>query len=160
MALTSPGLTLAIDALFGNIKPQLDLIRRLGATDFAAENPGVDIKPGTTMKMPLSTVSEALAECRKMKCDAFIEANKAKIADVAACREAYMANPEAAEKLVAACKAPEAKTQTVLAAAKKTPEVKKDGESMATCREQMAALPANERAAFYKEHKADIDAGK
>ena len=60
MALTSPGLTLAIDALFGNIKPQLDLIRRLGATDFAAENPGVDIKPGTTMKMPLSTVSEAL----------------------------------------------------------------------------------------------------
>ena len=103
---------------------------------------------------------EALAECRKMKCDAFIEANKAKIADVAACREAYMANPESAEKLIAACKAPEAKTQTVLAAAKKTPEVKKDGESMATCREQMAALPANERAAFYKEHKADIDAGK
>ena len=67
---------------------------------------------------------------------------------------------ENAEKLIAACKAPEAKTQTVLAAAKKTPEVKKDGESMATCREQMAALPANERAAFYKEHKADIDAGK
>ena len=61
MALTSPGLTLAIDALFGNIKPLLDLIRRLGATDFAAENPGVDIKPGTTMKMPLSSVSEALA---------------------------------------------------------------------------------------------------
>ena len=103
---------------------------------------------------------EALAECRKMKCDAFIEANKAKIADEAACRAAYMANPENAEKLIAACKAPEAKTQTVLAAAKETPEVKKDGESMATCREQMAALPANERAAFYKEHKADIDAGK
>ena len=106
------------------------------------------------------SAADALAECRKMKCDAFIEANKAKIADVAACREAYMANPESAEKLIAACKAPEAKTQTVLAAAKKTPEVKKDGESMATCREQMAALPANERAAFYKEHKADIDAGK
>ena len=61
MALTSPGLTLAIDALFGAIKPQLDLIRRIGATDFAAENPGVDIKPGTTMKMPLSTISAALA---------------------------------------------------------------------------------------------------
>ena len=104
--------------------------------------------------------ADALAECRKMKCDAFIEANKAKIADEAACRAAYMANPENAEKLIAACKAPEAKTQTVLAAAKKTPDVKKDGESMATCREQMAALPANERAAFYKEHKADIDAGK
>ena len=38
-----------------------------------------------------------------------------------------MANPEAAEKLIAACKAPEAKAQTVLAAAKKTPEVPKDG---------------------------------
>lgn len=61
MALTSPGLTLAIDALFGAIKPQLDLIRRIGATDFAAENPGVDIKPGTTMKMPLSAISKALA---------------------------------------------------------------------------------------------------
>ena len=106
------------------------------------------------------SAADALAECRKMKCDAFIEANKAKIADEAACRAAYMANPENAEKLIAACKAPEAKTQTVLAAAKKTPDVKKDGESMATCREQMAALPANERAAFYKEHKADIDAGK
>ena len=103
---------------------------------------------------------EALAECRRMKCDAFIEANKAKIADVAACREAYMANPESAEKLIAACKAPEAKTQTVLAAAKATPEVKKDGDALATCREQMAALPANERSAFYKAHKAEIDAGK
>ena len=106
------------------------------------------------------SAADALAECRKMKCDAFIEANKAKIADEAACRAAYMAYPENAEKLIAACKAPEAKTQTVLAAAKKTPEVKKDGETLATCREQMAALPVNERAAFYKEHKADIDAGK
>lgn len=99
---------------------------------------------------------EAIAECRRMKCDAFIEANKAKIADVAACREVYMANPEAAQKLVAACKAPEAKPQTVLAAAKKTPDVPKDG-AVATCREQMAALPAHERAAFYKEHAAEID---
>ena len=60
MALTSPGLVLAIDSLFGNIKPQLDLIRRLGATDFSADNPGIDIKPGATVKVPLSTVSEAL----------------------------------------------------------------------------------------------------
>ena len=88
---------------------------------------------------------DALAECRKMKCDAFIEANKAKIADVAACREVYMASPEAAEKLIAACKAPEAKPQTILAAA---------------CREQMLALPPGERAAFYKAHAAEIDEGK
>ena len=107
------------------------------------------------------TAADAIAKCRKMECDAFIEANKAKIADVAACREAYMANPENAEKLIAACKAPEAKEQKILAAAKKTPEVQKDGGTdVATCREQMAALPVNERAEFYKAHKAEIDSGK
>jgi len=138
------------------------LMAELGLAEDASEDAAVAACKALKDQASAATKAkdEALAECRKMKCDAFIEANKAKIADEAACRAAYMANPENAEKLIAACKAPEAKTQTVLAAAKKTPEVKKDGESMATCREQMAALPANERAAFYKEHKADIDAGK
>lgn len=106
------------------------------------------------------SASEAAAKCRSMECDAFIEANKAKIADVAACREVYMENPEAARKLVAACKAPEAKPQTILAAARKTPDARTGGEAFATCREQMAALPPAERAAFYREHQADIDAGR
>ena len=138
------------------------LMAELGLAEDASEDAAVAACKALKDQASAATKAkdEALAECRKMKCDAFIEANKAKIADEAACRAAYMANPENAEKLIAACKAPEAKTQTVLAAAKKTPEVRKDGESMATCREQMAALPANERAAFYKEHKADIDAGK
>lgn len=138
------------------------LMAELGLAEDASEDAAVAACKALKDQASAATKAkdEALAECRKMKCDAFIEANKAKIADEAACRAAYMANPENAEKLIAACKAPEAKTQTVLAAAKKTPEVKKDGESMATCREQMAALPVNERAAFYKEHKADIDAGK
>lgn len=138
------------------------LMEELGLAEGASEDAAVAACKALKEKASAAekSAADALAECRKMKCDAFIEANKAKIADEAACRAAYMANPENAEKLIAACKAPEAKTQTVLAAAKKTPEVKKDGESMATCREQMAALPANERAAFYKEHKADIDAGK
>lgn len=61
MALSSPGLVLSVPATFGFIKPQLDLIRRLGATDFTAEDPGLKTKPGTTVKYPLSTVSEALA---------------------------------------------------------------------------------------------------
>ena len=61
MALTSPGLTLAIAALFGHIKPALDLIDALGPTDFSAEAPGIEIKPGATTKVPLSTVSAALA---------------------------------------------------------------------------------------------------
>lgn len=61
MALSSPGLVLSVPATFGFIKPQLDLIRRLGATDFSAEDPGIKTKPGTTVKYPLSVVSEALA---------------------------------------------------------------------------------------------------
>ena len=61
MALSSPGLVLAVPATFGYIKPQLDLIRRLGATDFSAEDPGLKTKPGVTVKYPLSAVSKALA---------------------------------------------------------------------------------------------------
>lgn len=61
MAITSPGIVLATEALFGNVKPALDIIKKLGPTDFSAEAPGVDIKPGATIKVPLSTVSAALA---------------------------------------------------------------------------------------------------
>ena len=138
------------------------LMAELGIAEDASEDAAVAACKALKEKASAAekSAADALAKCRAAECDAFLEENKAKIADVAACREVYMKDPETAKKLVAACKAPEAKTQTVLAAAKKTPEVKKDGESMATCREQMAALPANERAAFYKEHKADIDAGK
>ena len=139
-----------------------EILKALGLADDASPEDAVAAIEALKEKASAAeeTASEAAAKCRSMECDAFIEANKAKIADVAACREAYMANPETAEKLVAACKAPEAKPQTVLAAAKKTPEVQKDGGAVATCREQMAALPAGERAAFYKAHKDEIDAGK
>ncbi len=61
MALTSPALTLSIETLFGHIRPALDLIDALGPTDFSADAPGVEVKPGTTTKVPLSTVSAALA---------------------------------------------------------------------------------------------------
>lgn len=61
MAITSPGVTLAIDALFGCVKPQLDILNRLGPTDFSKEAPGVDIKPGATIKVRLSTVQAAQA---------------------------------------------------------------------------------------------------
>lgn len=62
MALTSPGITLAIEPLFGFIKPQLDIIRKIGATDFSNEAPtaGFDVKPGATVKVQLSGVSAAL----------------------------------------------------------------------------------------------------
>ena len=64
MALTNPGITMAVHALFANIKPALDLIEALGPTDFSAEEPGVDVKPGTTVKYPLSVVSAALRAIR------------------------------------------------------------------------------------------------
>ena len=135
------------------------ILAELGLAEGASEDDAVAACKALKEKASAAeqTAAEAVAECRKMKCDAFIEANKAKIADVAACREAYMANPETAEKLVAACKAPEAKPQTVLAAAKKTPEVPKTGKAFASCREEMASLPPAERAAYYKEHAAEID---
>ena len=138
------------------------LMAELGIAEDASEDAAVAACKALKEKASAAekSAADAIAECRRMKCDAFIEANKAKIADEAACRAAYMANPENAEKLIAACKAPEAKTQTVLAAAKKTPDVPKDGGAVATCREQMAALPANERAAFYKAHKDEIDNNK
>ena len=135
------------------------ILAELGLAEDASEDAAVAACKALkdTASAATQARDEALAECRKMKCEAFIEANKAKIADVAACREAYMANPEAAEKLIAACKAPEAKPQTVLAAAKKTPEIQKDGATLATCREQMLALPPAEREAFYRKHAAEID---
>lgn len=101
---------------------------------------------------------EAEAKCRKVECDAFIEANKHKIADEAACRKAYMADPVMAKNIIAACRVSEAQpTQTVLASAKKTPDVKTGGKAFASCREEMAALPPSQRAAYYAAHKAEIE---
>ncbi len=106
------------------------------------------------------SATEEKAKCRALECDNFIAENKDKIADVAACREVFMESPDTAKKMLAACKvAKPVKPQTILAAAKSTPEAGKPS-TFATCREEMASLPANERAAFYAQHKADIDAGK
>jgi len=99
----------------------------------------------------------AETQLRALECDAFVSEHKDQIADEAACREAFMANPDMARKLVAACsKAPEAPKQTVLAPAKAVPE-KKDGAQFASAREQMNTLPPSERGKFYREHKAEID---
>lgn len=61
MALQAPALTLSIEALFGHIRPALDIIDALGPTDFSKDAPGLDVKPGATIKVPLSTVSAATA---------------------------------------------------------------------------------------------------
>lgn len=59
MALTSPALTLSIEAMFANIKPTLDAVKKLGMTDFSADAPGIDIKPGATLKVPVSSITAA-----------------------------------------------------------------------------------------------------
>ena len=56
MAITSPALTLAMDAMFGNIKPVIDALKKLGATDFSADAPGFQVKPGATIKIPVSSI--------------------------------------------------------------------------------------------------------
>lgn len=59
MALTSPALTLALPALFGNIKPALDTVRRIGPTDFSAEAPEYVVAPGATIKVPVASIAAA-----------------------------------------------------------------------------------------------------
>lgn len=59
MAITSPGLVLAIDSIWGFIKPKIDALQKIGATDFSADAPGIDIKPGATIKVPIASVAAA-----------------------------------------------------------------------------------------------------
>lgn len=59
MAISAPGLTLAVEALFAFIRPSLVNLTKLGATDFSDGTPGVDVKPGATIKVPVSSVSAA-----------------------------------------------------------------------------------------------------
>lgn len=61
MAITSPALTLAVPAMFGNIKPATDLLRRLGPTDFSGDAPTIAAKPGATTKVPVSAIAAASA---------------------------------------------------------------------------------------------------
>ena len=65
---------------------------------------------------------KAVAECRGMKADAFIAKNSDKIADSAAFREIYLANPELAEKTLAVCQTGAAAPSTrIVAKDAKTP---------------------------------------
>jgi hypothetical protein len=59
MAITSPALTLAVEALFGHIRPAVARLNKLGVTDFSDGAPGAEIKPGTTIKVPVSSVAAA-----------------------------------------------------------------------------------------------------
>ena len=96
---------------------------------------------------------KAVAECRAMKADAFIAAHKDTITDVAACKAAYIENPELAEKLFAACKAAPAKpAQQILAPARSAQPPKKSGviDQLAACKS------AKERGEFVMAHAKEI----
>lgn len=59
MAIENPGLVQASEALFGFIRPRLNDLRRLGSTDFSLESPSLEIKPGATLKILVSSVAGA-----------------------------------------------------------------------------------------------------
>lgn len=61
MALTLTGIALCVEEMFANIRPATDTLQKLGAVDFSDGVPGVEIKPGATMKIPLSTITAASA---------------------------------------------------------------------------------------------------
>lgn len=101
---------------------------------------------------------DAEAAALEREADEFAQSNKAKL-DPAVCKAQYIANKEACRAIVAAIPEAQDPPQVVLNKAK-TPDAGTGGEAFDTCREQMAALPPAERAAFYREHRADIDAGR
>ena len=97
---------------------------------------------------------KAEAECRALKADAFIAANKDKIQDIAKARETYLKAPEATEAAFGLFKV----TAPAPAARISAKDAKTPGASVtATCREQMAALPPSERAAFFKAHEKEFN---
>ena len=104
--------------------------------------------------------AELKANAEKAALDAeaekFAEENKAKC-DKAVLKEQYIANKEVAKALVAAIPTPKAPAQTILN--KGTSDAPKVALTLnkEDARAQMASLPAEKRAEFYQNHKAEID---
>ena len=61
MAITLSGIALSIEEMFANIRPATDKLMKLGSVDFSDAAPAYDIKPGATVKVPLSTIAAASA---------------------------------------------------------------------------------------------------
>ena len=104
--------------------------------------------------------AELKANAEKAALDAeaekFAEENKAKC-DKAVLKAQYIANKEVAKALVAAIPTPKAPAQTILN--KGTSDAPKGALTLnkEDARAQMASLPAEKRAEFYQNHKAEID---
>jgi phage I-like protein len=102
-------------------------------------------------------VAELKANAKKAQLEAeaedFAEKNKAKC-DKAVLKAQYIANKEVAQALVAGIPEVKAPPQKILNKGSQAPELKLNKED---ARSQMAALPAEKRAEFYQNHKAEID---
>jgi phage I-like protein len=102
-------------------------------------------------------VAELKANAEKAQLEAeaedFAEKNKAKC-DKAVLKAQYIANKEVAQALVAGIPEVKAPPQKILNKGSQAPELKLNKED---ARSQMAALPAEKRAEFYQNHKAEID---
>ena len=113
----------------------------------------------------VSALKDQVAELNKEKEDAeaddFAEEHKA-VCNKDALKKAYLLNKEAARELVAGLAKPDAEKQPVipnkpaLNSLGLTPELKPT-KSAGDARAEMAALPPSERAAYFKEHAAEID---
>ena len=95
---------------------------------------------------------EAVAECRAVRADAFLRKHAAVIGDAAACREVYLKDPDLAEKMVAACRAPDpSKGQQILAPCRTVPAPSDDLRArLAACR------TPEEMARFAVEHAREL----
>ena len=136
-------------------KPHMDKIKAaLGlAPETSDEEVAAKVAELKAANEALNKEKEA-AECARKdaEAEAFAEEHK-EIANKADIKAMYLANKEQTVKLFAGMKKPEAPKQQLLnKAAAKEPVLK----NKAT-RESMAALPPAQRAAFYREHAAEID---
>lgn len=95
---------------------------------------------------------EAVAECRSVRADAFLRKHAAVIGDAAACREVYLKDPDLAEKMVAACRAPApSKGQQILAPCRTVPAPSDNVRArLAACR------TPEEMARFAVEHAREL----
>lgn len=113
----------------------------------------------------VTALQEQVAKANKEKEDAeaesFAEEHKT-VCNKEALKKAYLLNKEAAQGIVAGLAKPDKPAAPVLAnkpalvSAGKTPDIKLN-KSSTDARAAMAALPPAERAAFYREHAAEID---
>jgi len=61
MAISSASLVAANDALFGDITPVINAIKKLGCYDFTDGAPAHEVKPGSTVKVQIQAVTAASA---------------------------------------------------------------------------------------------------